>query len=149
MSVEIISQQGIVACGVTLGVSGQPALGGVDFAVLLDLPILRHNELRAQRHDLGVAGTDDDWRDGTVEMGGGALRVPEAGTVGTVVLLTARIACSKPASAKAWCRSSKRLKRQCGATGSSVWRMWLSEGMRPTWNRERALFRPWVCSIFC
>lgn len=47
MSVNIIAQQGVVARRITLGVSGQPAFGGVDLAVLFDLPILWPDELRA------------------------------------------------------------------------------------------------------
>ena len=47
MGVKIIAQHGVVAGGVILSVSGQPAFGGVDFAVLLDLSILRGDELRA------------------------------------------------------------------------------------------------------
>jgi len=63
---------------------GQPAFGGVDFAVLLGLPVLRRDELRAQRHDLRVTGADEDRSDGALKMRGRSVRVAEAGTVGTM-----------------------------------------------------------------
>ena len=47
MGVDIIAEQSVVARGVTLGVSGQPAFGRVDLAVLFDLSILGSDELRA------------------------------------------------------------------------------------------------------
>jgi hypothetical protein len=87
MRVEVVAQQGVVAGGITFGVGGQPALGGVDLAILLGLPVLRRDELRAQRHDLRMAGTDDDRRDGAVEMRGLAVGVAEAGTVGAMDVL--------------------------------------------------------------
>ena len=84
MSVEVITQHRVIAGGVARGVGGQPALGGVNLAILFALPVLWGDELRAQRHDLAVAGADDDRSDGTVEMGGLAPGVPDAGTVGTM-----------------------------------------------------------------
>jgi hypothetical protein len=50
MRVEIIAKQRVVAGGVTSGVLGQSAFGGVDLAVLFDLPVLRLDEHRALRH---------------------------------------------------------------------------------------------------
>lgn len=84
MGVEIIAQQGIVTCGISLGVSGQPALGGVDLAVLFDLAVLRPNELRAQRHHLRMAGADDDRRDGAMLMSDLAFSMPEAAAAASV-----------------------------------------------------------------
>ena len=138
MGVEIVAQQGVIAGGGTLRLGGQPAFGGVDFAVLFDLPVLRHNEFRAQRHDLSVARTDDHRSDGAVEMRGLAVGVADTGTMGAVDVFglrgkipggvqrdervppTARMFSSKPVWSKAWCRSSKRLKRWRGSTGSRV-----------------------------
>ena len=82
--VKIVAQQRVVAGGVTRGVGGQPALGRVDLAILLGPPVLRRDELRAQRHNLRVAGADHDRRDGAVEMSGRSVRVPEAGTMGAM-----------------------------------------------------------------
>ncbi len=62
----------------------QPAFGGVELAILFDLPVLRHDELRSQRHPLGVARAHDHRRDGAVEMRGLAARVLKAGTTGAV-----------------------------------------------------------------
>ena len=45
-------------------VLGQPALGGIAFAVLLLCPVLRRNELRRQWQDLLVAGCDQGWLPG-------------------------------------------------------------------------------------
>lgn len=45
--VKIITQQGVVAGGVTGGVNRQPTFGHVDFAIQFGLPVLRGNELRA------------------------------------------------------------------------------------------------------
>lgn len=84
MGVPIVAEPGGVAGGVTGGVGREPAFGGVDCAVLFDLPVLRRDELRAQRHDLRVAGADEDRGDRAVKMGDPAVGVAETGTVGAV-----------------------------------------------------------------
>ena len=95
MGVKIVAQQGVVARRVTRGVGGQPALGRVDFAVLFGLPVLGGDELRAQRHDLGVAGADDDRRDGAVEMGGFAIGMVKARAVGAMNVLDWEEKCTR------------------------------------------------------
>jgi len=87
MGVEIVAQQRVIACGVALGVGGQPALGGVDFAILFEFPVLGRDELRTQRHHLRVAWTDDHRSDGAVEMNELAFGVAEAGTMAAVNVL--------------------------------------------------------------
>ena len=81
MGVKIVAQQRVVAGGITRGVGAQPAFGSGNFAVLFDLSVLRGDELRAQRHDLGMTGADEDRRDGAVKMRALALGVLNAGTV--------------------------------------------------------------------
>ena len=91
MGVEIIAQQGVVACVVALGVSPKPAFGGVDFAVLLELSVLRGDEFRTQGHDMVVRRADDHRRDGAVEMRDLAAGVFDARTVGTAQVLRGEI----------------------------------------------------------
>ncbi len=55
---------------------GQPALGGVAFAILLLRPILRGDEFRRQRQDLLVAGGDHAGADEGVEIFRAAIRTP-------------------------------------------------------------------------
>jgi hypothetical protein len=78
VGVKIIAQQRVVARRVTRRVRRQPALGRGDLAVLLGVPVLRHDELRPQRHHLRVARADDDRRDRAVKMRGRAVGVRDA-----------------------------------------------------------------------
>jgi len=75
VGVEIVAQQSVIAGVIAEGVGAQPAFGRGDFTILLGLAVLRGDELRAQRHDLGVAGAEDDGGDGAVVMSGGSVGV--------------------------------------------------------------------------
>lgn len=68
----------------------QPAFGGVDFTILLHLPVLGDDELRTQRDGIGLAGRDDHGSDGTVIMGHFPVLVLEAGTVGAANVFALR-----------------------------------------------------------
>src|SRR5664279_928555 len=59
-----------------IAVFGQPALGGVAFAILLLRPVLRRNEFRRQWQDLLVAGCDNASTEEGVEVFRAAIRAP-------------------------------------------------------------------------
>ena len=56
--------------------AGQPALGGGPFAILFFRPVLRRDELRRQRQDLGVTGRDHTGAEKGVEILHPAIRAP-------------------------------------------------------------------------
>ena len=73
--IEVVAEQGIVARAVELAVARKPALGRLDFAILLLVAVLRGNEFGAQRDRLVAAGCDDDGRDGAVAIRDGSVLV--------------------------------------------------------------------------
>ena len=60
--------QGVVAGAVEPGIAREPALGGLDFAVLLLVPVLGEDEFGAQRDRLAAVGRDNDGRDGALRL---------------------------------------------------------------------------------
>lgn len=91
MGVKIVAQQRVVAGGVTLGVGGQPAFGGGDFAVLFLVSVLRRDEFGPQRQDLGMAGAHNDRSDGAVVISQLPVGMLDARAIGAVKVLGTEI----------------------------------------------------------
>jgi hypothetical protein len=66
------------------GMGTQPAVARGAFTVLFGMPILRHDVLRGQGNDLGLARADDHWCDGGVLREGVAIGELTGETVGAM-----------------------------------------------------------------
>ena len=76
MAVEVVAEDGGLEPGQRRAVGGQPALSGIDLAVLLRRAVPRRDELRGQRDDLVAAGLDPHRGQGGMAIGGLAVGVP-------------------------------------------------------------------------
>ncbi len=81
VAVEVVAEDDRLQPAAFPAVRGQPALGGVDLAVLLLCAVLRPDELRGQRDDFVTPRLDQHRGQGRVEIRHLAVGVPPGRTV--------------------------------------------------------------------
>src|SRR5215471_2565210 len=84
VAVEVVAQEGDPMGRYRLGMFLQPAFARCSFTVLLGLPVLRHDVLRGQGKDLGLAGADDHGSNGGMIIEGLAIGELTGETVGAM-----------------------------------------------------------------
>jgi hypothetical protein len=154
--IEIVAKIDRPETGNARAMAGQPALGGGPFAILFFRPVLRRDELRRQRQDLGVTGRDHTGTEKGVEILHAAIRAPARRALRAADLARTEVLGAVERDQQSAVQALERRQaaamlsnplmnsrsKAAGELPSSIWRIWLSLAIAAMPSRVWQFDRP-------